>query len=75
MIIPNMWENKKWQPNHQPVMDAPAQKEGVVNGVMTDLRSSIFWDGATDKLQGPPQKRLTMNGFGRLLLAKPNEKW
>ena len=48
--------------------------EGVVNGVMTDLRSSIFWDGATDKLQGPPQKRLTMNGFGRLLLAKPNEK-
>ena len=20
MIIPNIWENKKWQPNHQPVM-------------------------------------------------------
>ena len=18
MIIPNIWENKKWQPNHQP---------------------------------------------------------
>ena len=21
MIIPNVWENKKWQPNHQPEMD------------------------------------------------------
>ena len=21
MIIPNIWENKKWQPNHQPEMD------------------------------------------------------
>ena len=20
MIIPNIWENKKWQPNHQPVL-------------------------------------------------------
>ena len=20
MIIPNIWENKKWQPNHQPVI-------------------------------------------------------
>ena len=21
MIIPNIWENKEWQPNHQPVID------------------------------------------------------
>ena len=25
MIIPNIWENKKWQPNHQPVSSPPIQ--------------------------------------------------
>ena len=30
MIIPNIWENKKWQPNHQPVVNTNSTSGGWV---------------------------------------------
>ena len=58
MIIPNIWENKKWQPNHQPVI------------LQSDSRSVMLWFSQSNEspfvvtsrcylallaLQAPPQ--------------------
>ena len=36
MIIPNLWDNKKWQPNHQPVKIFRPQKEYLLAGWRND---------------------------------------
>ena len=29
MIVPNIWENKKWQPNHQPVVSCGSDGDEI----------------------------------------------
>ena len=44
MIIPNIWENKKNVPNHQPVIDA--SKGTILKQIADatrDLRDSAAW--------------------------------
>ena len=50
MIIPNIWENKKWQPNHQPVYESTCESMENPNG----------FDHGTSKLQAfaPARGRL-----------------
>ena len=48
MIIPNIWENKKWQPNHQPVKNPPLPL-GEINHL---VKSPGDWPGLT--LQSRP---------------------
>ena len=52
MIIPNIWENKKWQPNHQPGMyfSVGTYWKRMINGGFPKIlgypqKSSIFIDG------------------------------
>ena len=49
MIIPNIWEHKKWQPNHQPdYMFDCRKKKLLVSTASTQKRAaiclSLFWD-------------------------------
>ena len=44
MIIPNIWENKKWQPNHQPEFQYISLHGFTYNVIVLDhLALTYYW--------------------------------
>ena len=71
MIIPNMWENKKWQPNHQPVM------KFLHNGHSFLRHKPPHWIGSFISLvfHGKISSPETMGSMGFMGIHFPMEIW
>ena len=57
MIIPNIWENKKWQPNHQPdihvVFSSCPHLDGPWGQLFMNFRQSAHLSRDRKTLPGP----------------------
>ena len=59
MIIPNIWENKTWQPNHQPELvcnQYAAWSQRVSLGRISPLGSNLFWWVDSEDCRGVPMQ-------------------